>query len=107
MLSVVWVEVARRLGVEAAPIALPGHVVVGIGAEDVAYVDPFAGVRPLTVDDLGARVRAATGAPLRPQDLTPAAPVEILLRLLVNVRALAARQDRGLEATRTRIWAVE
>ena len=103
-LSVVWVEVARRLGVAAEPVALPGQVVVRIG--DV-FVDPFSGGRRLDVPELAALVRAATGAALRPEHLEPADPVDLLLRLLTNVRALAARQDRALDAVRTRLWAVE
>ena len=103
-LSVVWVEVARRLGVAASPVALPGHVVVALGDR---IIDPFSGGTVLDVEDLGARVRAATGGPLRPEHLRPADPVDLLLRLLTNVRVLAARQDPALEATRTRLWAVE
>lgn len=106
-LSVLWVEVARRLGVVAEPVALPGHVVVAIGAGDVSYVDPFSGGRLLEVGALATQVRAATGAPLRPEQLEPAEPVDLLLRLLTNVRVLAARQDRALAAARTRLWAVE
>lgn len=106
-LSVVWVEVARRLGVVAEPVALPGHVVVAVGAEDVVHVDAYAGGEPVPVTALAARVRAATGAPLRPEDLEPAAPVDLLLRLLTNVRALAARSDSAILASRTRLWAVE
>lgn len=106
-LSVLWVEVAHRLGVVAEPVALPGHVVVAVGADQITYVDPFAGGRLLDLEALGGRVRAATGVALRPEDLYPAAPVDLLLRLLTNVRALAARQDRALEAARTRLWAVE
>jgi len=116
-LSVVWVEVARRLGVVADPVALPGHVVVAVrsggtaigypATGDTAYVDPFNGGRLLPVEALAAQVRAATGAPLRPEDLEPAIPHDLLLRLLTNVRALAARQDRALEAARTRLWATE
>jgi len=106
-LSVVWVEVARRLGVVAAPVALPGHVVVAVGASSPTYVDPFAGGRVLTVEAIAARVRAGTRTLLRPEDLEPADPVDLLLRLLTNVRALTARQDRALEAVRTRLWAVE
>ncbi len=106
-LSVVWVEVARRLGVVAEPVALPGQVVVAIGADEVVHVDAFAGGEPVPVEALAARVRAATGAPLRPEHLDPAAPVDLLLRLLTNVRALAARQDSAIIASRTRLWAVE
>lgn len=105
-LSVVWVEVARRLGVPAQPVPLPGHVVVALGAGEPVHVDPFAGGRLLDTDDLAARVRAATGGPLRPEHLAPADPVGLLLRLLTNVRVLAARQG-SLEAARTARWAVE
>ena len=106
-LSVVWVEVARRLGVTAEPVALPGRVVVAVGADDVRHVDPFAGGRELDVADLDALVRQLTRGPLREQDLRPAAPDALLLRLLTNVRVLASRSDRALEAARTRLWAVE
>ncbi|HEU0102640.1 MAG TPA: transglutaminase-like domain-containing protein [Mycobacteriales bacterium] len=106
-LSVLWVAVAHRLDVVAELVALPGHVVVAIGADRPVYVDPYAGGRLLPLPDLAGLVRAATGAPLRPEDLEPAASLDILLRLLTNVRALAARQDRALEWARTRLWAVE
>ena len=106
-LSVLWVEVARRLDVSAELVALPGHVVVAIGADRPVHVDPFAGGRLLGSDDLAGIVRAATGGPLHREHLEPAAPQEILLRLLTNVRVLAARQDRALEWARTRLWAVE
>ena len=103
-LSILWVEVARRLGVQADPVALPGHVVVRIGEQ---FLDPFEGGRVLDLDDLSARVRSVTGAPLRTEHLEPAEPLELLLRLLTNVRVLAARQDRTLEGHRMRLWAVE
>lgn len=108
-LSVVWVEVARRLGVPAAAVALPGHVVVSLGgsAGGSVHVDPFAGGRVLAPAELAALVRRATGGPLRPEHLEPADPVDLLLRLLTNVRALAARSDASLGAVRTRLWAVE
>ena len=106
-LSVLWVEVARRLGVTAELVALPGHVVVAIGADRPTYVDPFAGGRLLTMPDLAGIVRASTGGALRPEHLDPPSPYDVLLRLLTNIRALAARQDRALEWARTRLWAVE
>ncbi len=97
-LSVVWVEVAARLDVPAYPVALPGHVVVGIGDPDDEHVlvDPWSGGRVLDA------------AALPPDaDLRPAPPDALLLRLLTNVRALTTRQDRLLESVRTRLWAVE
>lgn len=91
LLSVVWLEVAARLDVPAYPVALPGHVVVGIGDPEDAHVlvDPFAGGRPVD----------GTGPVL--------APDELLLRLLTNIRALTTRQPPSLEVARTRLWAAE
>jgi regulator of sirC expression with transglutaminase-like and TPR domain len=91
LLSVVWVEVATRLGLAASYATLPGHVVVVLGdlLDEHAVVDPFAGGSLVT-------------APVRPLDAH-----ELLLRLLTNIRALTARQPRSLDAARTRLWAVE
>jgi regulator of sirC expression with transglutaminase-like and TPR domain len=109
LLSVVWVEVAARLGVAAYPIALPGHVVVGVGDPDDEHVvvDPFAGGRVLDDGDVAALVRRLTGAPVEPVQLRPVDPVDLLLRLLTNVRVLTTRLPPSLEAARTRLWATE
>jgi regulator of sirC expression with transglutaminase-like and TPR domain len=48
LLSVVYVEVARRAGIPLAGVGLPGHFVVGhFGATPPLLLDPFAGGRPL------------------------------------------------------------
>jgi regulator of sirC expression with transglutaminase-like and TPR domain len=109
LLAVVWVEVAARVGMPAYAVGLPGHVVVGIGdpAGDHVFVDPFAGGRLVSRADLEQRVLQATGAALSAPHLAPMAPVDLLLRLLTNIRALTARQEPSLSAARTRLWAVE
>ncbi len=104
LLAVVWVEVARRAGIAAEAVGLPGHVVVRVGAR---HVDAFAGGAELDGDALAALVRAATGGPLRAEHLEATPAADLLLRLLTNVRVLASRQDASLEAVRTRLWAVE
>lgn len=106
-LSVVWVEVARRLGVEAAPVALPTRVVVAVGRPDPAYCDPFSGGGLVTPGGLQDLVRAAGGPALFAADLRPADPVDLVLRLLTNVRALADRQGRLLGSAQMQLWAVE
>lgn len=92
LLSVVWLEVAARLDVPAYAVALPGHVVVGIGdpEDEHVLVDPFAGGRLL--DPVDAPLLSAN---------------DLLLRLLTNVRALTTRQPPSLDVARTRLWAVE
>lgn len=103
LLSVVWVEVARRVGVPAYPIALPGHVIVGVGRSDGDHVlvDPFHGGRPLSGHDAAEIVRR-TGARFHHGLLDPAPPGGLLLRVLANIRRLAA----GTDDLPTRLWAV-
>jgi regulator of sirC expression with transglutaminase-like and TPR domain len=103
ILSVIWLEVAARLGVPAYPVGLPGHMVVALGTpRDNVLVDPFAGGRRITVHDAAARVRSA-GVPFSRAQLAPMTSEDLLARVLGNIRILAARTD----ATATRLWAVE
>ncbi len=109
LLSVVYVEVAARLGVPAYAVGLPGRVVVGVGDPDDEHVllDPFEGGAALSEADAGELVLRATGRLARPEQLRPMAPEDLLLRVLTNVRALAVRRPPGLEAAALRLWAVE
>lgn len=105
LLSVVWMEVARRAGAPVYGVALPGHFVVGFGpAEDQVLADPFDGGRVLTGRDAELLVAGATGAPLDPSMLTPADPLDVVLRILNNVRAWAATRPERSEVA---LWAVE
>ncbi|MFC5215021.1 tetratricopeptide repeat protein [Streptomyces coerulescens] len=105
LLSVVWLEVARRAGAPVYGVALPGHFVVGFGpADDQVLADPFDGGRVLTGGDAELLVAGATGAPLQPSMLTPADPLEVVLRILNNVRAWASARP---ERTDVALWAVE
>ncbi|ABD13210.1 hypothetical protein ThrDRAFT_00479 [Frankia casuarinae] len=103
LLSVVWLEVAARLGVPAYPVGLPGHVVVAVGSpQDHVLVDPFAAGRLLTVHDAAEKVRAAGFAFTRAH-LAPMSAQDVLTRILGNIRILGARSD----APHMRLWAVE
>ena len=101
LLSVVWTEVAARLGLQAHVLGLPGRVCVMIGEPEDRHVvvDPWEDGQVLGRAEVAAR---AQGAPL-----TPMSPNDLLLRLLTNVRVLAARRPPALEAAATRLWAVE
>ncbi|UGY93470.1 transglutaminase-like domain-containing protein [Streptomyces gobiensis] len=106
LLSVVWIEVARRAGAPVYGVALPGHFIVGFGdpTGDHVLVDPFAGGRLLTEHDVELLVAGATGATLSETMLRPADPLEIVLRILGNIRAWAAARP---ERTDVQLWAVE
>ncbi|MGW3633725.1 transglutaminase-like domain-containing protein [Streptomyces sp. NPDC005122] len=105
LLSVVWVEVARRAGAPVYGVALPGHFVVGFGPPgEQVLADPFDGGRVLSGPDAELLVQGATGAPLEPSMLGPADPLDVVVRVLNNVRAWAAvRPERSDVA----LWAVE
>jgi regulator of sirC expression with transglutaminase-like and TPR domain len=108
LLSVVWVEVARRAGAPVYGVALPGHFVVGFGPPgDVGrqvLVDPFDGGRLLTGEDADLLVTGATGVPLEPSMLAPAQPLDVVMRVLNNIRSWAAARP---ERSDVALWAVE
>ena len=105
LLSVVWLEVAKRLEIPSYAVGLPGHVLVGIGnpAGTHVLVDPFSGGRVVDREDLVG----PDGRPVPAEFFAPLPSTDLLLRLLNNVRALTARQPRTLAAAATRLWAVQ
>jgi regulator of sirC expression with transglutaminase-like and TPR domain len=105
LLSVVWMEVARRAGAPVYGVALPGHFVVGFGPDEgQVLADPFDGGRVLTGADAELLVAGATGTHLDPSMLRPADPLDVVLRILNNVRAWAAARP---ERSDVALWAVE
>ncbi|MGW7414696.1 transglutaminase-like domain-containing protein [Streptomyces sp. NPDC054863] len=109
LLSVVWLEVARRAGAPVYGVALPGHFVVGFGRpgggpEEQVLADPFDGGRLLTGADAELLVAGATGEPLDPAMLRAADPLGIAARILNNIRAWAAARP---ERSDVQLWAVE
>ncbi|MFD5702719.1 transglutaminase family protein [Streptomyces lasiicapitis] len=109
LLSVVWIEVARRAGAPVHGVALPGHFVVGFGfgfpdVEERVLADPFGGGRLLSRTDAQLLVAGATGAPLDAAMLRPVGAVDIVRRVLNNIRAWAATRP---ERSDVALWAVE
>jgi regulator of sirC expression with transglutaminase-like and TPR domain len=82
LLSVVYVEAARRAGVPLRGVGLPGHFVVGhFGTTPPLLLDPFARGAGLAADD-------ADAASLRPWSAR-----EVAMRMLNNL--LASYERRG------------
>jgi regulator of sirC expression with transglutaminase-like and TPR domain len=81
LLSVVYVEVARRAGIALAGVGLAGHFVVGhFGADPPVLLDPFAG---------GGRIETGAARDL----VRPWRSDEVVMRMLNNL--VAAYQRRG------------
>jgi regulator of sirC expression with transglutaminase-like and TPR domain len=105
LLSVVWMEVARRAGAPVYGVALPGHFVVGFGDPgEQVLADPFGAGRVLTGPDAELLVAGATGAPMDPSMLRPVDPLQVVLRILNNIRAWAATRP---ERSDVALWAIE
>ena len=104
LLSTVWTEVARRAGVPAYGVGLPGHFVVGVGDPEGVrvLVDPWSGGRLLPYDQ-ARDIAASSGRSLRPEHLRPHDPIDTIDRVLGNVRRWASTPQRA----RHRLWAAE
>lgn len=112
LLSTVWTETARRTGIDAYGVGLPGHFVVGIGDPTTFHpdladgsrllVDPWAGGRLLPFDAARTLVER-TGRAFRRDFLAPAHPVNTVERILANIRSWA---EHPLRAS-TRLWAID
>lgn len=93
-LSVLYIEVARRLDRRVAGIGMPGHFVVHYSDRDFhTYVDPFHGGTLLTAEQCLALSETVTGINVRaiPQVLSPVGSRQIALRMLHNLRAIYFR----------------
>ena len=92
-LSVLMIEVGRRIGVQLHGVGMPGHFLVGVDGDRDAFVDPFHGGAVL--DRVGCRERFAAmyGTQMQFEDgfLEPTTPRMILLRMLANLETTYAR----------------
>lgn len=111
-LSLVWVEVARRLKWPVAGVALPGHFVVRIeDPERYVVADPFNDGCTLSIDDCRRLVRQRFGCKVLFQrtHLKAVSKRGILVRMLRNLRNIyLATEDLPRAAvTLRRLTAVE
>jgi regulator of sirC expression with transglutaminase-like and TPR domain len=88
-LSVIYLAVARQVGLSAEGVGLPGHFIVRVrDADKDFYVDPFNAGKILSIQECEQLVTSSTGysGPFQEQWLEPAAPEAILTRMLNNLR---------------------
>jgi regulator of sirC expression with transglutaminase-like and TPR domain len=92
-LAVVYMELARHLGLTVRGIGFPGHFLVRhdpAGGEP-RYLDVFDRARPLSRDDLVQLMRRGSDRPLTDAHLGVVGPRAILARMLRNLENLAER----------------
>ncbi len=93
-LSVVALEVGRRIGVPLAGVGLPGHFLLRDKVDDTVFVDPFHRGRFLDAADCQKLYGALAGDAARwdPSYLDPVSRRSIVLRLLNNLKAIYLRR---------------
>jgi regulator of sirC expression with transglutaminase-like and TPR domain len=96
-LSVLTMEIGRRVGLAVSGVGLPGHFIVGasVGSRRV-FLDPFNGgavLTPAGAEDVASR---AVGRPVKLEEAhwAPCARRQIVVRMLRNLKGIyAKRQD--------------
>jgi regulator of sirC expression with transglutaminase-like and TPR domain len=95
-LSLVLIEVGRRVGLQMEGIGLPGHFVTGarVSGEHV-LLDPFNGGTILTGEACGDLVARAVGRPieLTGEQFVPVTKRQFLTRMLSNLKGIYWRQE--------------
>ena len=95
-LSVVYMEVSRRLKRQVQGIGLPGHFIVSYEDAKARYwIDPFNRGRILSFADCCALAKQTAGVDVRsnPAVLAPVSKRQILVRILSNLKAIYLRGE--------------
>ena len=94
-LSVLYMEVARRIGLPLLGVGFPGHFLVKyLDDREEIVIDPFNGGDIRTPDSLQELLAGLYGKPvaLSPQLLDPVTKKQILRRMLNNLKFIYLRQ---------------
>ncbi len=99
-LSILWIELARKLGFEAVGIGLPGHFLCAV-RHDLGHLcfDPFHGGLPVGPERAEHLVTLATQGQtaFHPRHLDPIPDRALLARLVRNLHARFLQQEAWTE----------
>jgi regulator of sirC expression with transglutaminase-like and TPR domain len=100
-LSLVYLELAQRVGLAMAGVGLPGHFLIRPTGQDLGvFVDPFHQGEILFEQDCQALLHQLFGAkaPLDPRHLEPVRPIAWILRMLSNLKMIYLNQHQRSKA---------
>lgn len=94
-LSLLCIEVGKRLNIPLIPIGMPGHLLLRHRYEPELFIDPFYGGTLLTEEECAQRLREIAGAnlPWDSQYLTPIDNREFVARMLRNLKGIYLQQQ--------------
>jgi regulator of sirC expression with transglutaminase-like and TPR domain len=98
-LAVLYIEMARRIGLKVEGVGLPGHFIVRfVPAKGAAqFLDVYEGAAPMSREEADQRIQAATGRPSKDSDLAAVSKKTIIVRMLHNLLGIA-RGERDSDA---------
>ena len=100
-LAVLWLELALGMGLDARGLSFPGHFMVKVNLpKGQVVIDPFTG-QSLSREELAERLHPLHQRDARPDDMTlplglylqPAAPRDIMGRMLSNLKHIYRQQE--------------
>jgi len=101
LLSIVFLDIATRVGLNAAGVGLPGHYIVKVQFEmNELYVDPFHGGATLTMSEIAAMISGISGGQVRltSEHLRAWTPRQTLVRVLSNLQNMWGRAGEARKA---------
>lgn len=103
-LSLVYMEVAQRVGLPCDGIGYPGHFIVRCGTpEEPIYVDPFQQGARLDREELLANLRSFNIGSATPESFLAAVSRRQLLQRMLNNLHMVFREARDLERWRATV----
>lgn len=107
-LSLLYIEVGKRLGLPLLGVGMPGHFLVRHTGVDDLFIDPFNGGILLSADEC-ARLSTTINATDRPWDphyLDPVTNREFVARMLRNLKAIYWQSEDPQRSLRVLNWLV-
>ncbi len=106
-LSILYVEVARRVGLGLLGVGFPGHFLVkcpAVGPTPDLFIDPFNGGDVLAATECVARFQAVLkGRDFDPSFLDPVDSRHILIRMLHNLKKIYVEKGDDVRA----LWVID
>jgi regulator of sirC expression with transglutaminase-like and TPR domain len=106
-LSLIYIEVAKRLELDMRGIGLPGHFITALyHSSGIVFIDPFHKGEIRTVEDCREIIRQHVGeaGAFDPHWLEPVGGKEFLARMLRNLKPIYAQKDDDIMLFRIIHW---
>ncbi len=94
-LSILYIELGKRIGLKLVGASLPGHFMVRdvTDKDEPQLIDVYERGKVVSRDEAALRVVEITGVRLEKEHLEPAAPRDVILRMLYNLMGVARQED--------------